>query len=365
MDAPLGSGEIEFLRASYREYYYRASLWTPPGLESREMGFLTFEGSFRRHMRFGSPRELVAEVLREVPWGIFYSVSRYEDPSNPEMEGKGWMGADMVFDIDVKDLHPPCIEEHDFHICEDGSVRRLSDPAPGCRRVDWVCPLCVEAGRREVLKLLDVLQRDLGVRPDSITVYFSGHRGFHVHVEGDLEDLAKEARAQVVEYLTLGSYDPGLALRFLDTTEDGLATLVGWPRRVADALRRRFGVPPTRAALERLAGDPGSAVRQALQEVAVRIDPQVTMDLSRIFRMPTSLNEKTGLMKARCEDVIACDPLEEAVAIGDEPVKVEVSHAPKLHLGGYVYGPYDRASVRLPAYVAAFLVSKGVAKVVK
>jgi len=86
VEGGLGEGEIEFLRTSYREYYYRhsSSLWIPPRLESREIGFLTFEGHFKRHMRAGTPGELVGAVLREVPWGIFYSVSYYEDPGSPE-----------------------------------------------------------------------------------------------------------------------------------------------------------------------------------------------------------------------------------------------------------------------------------------
>ncbi|HEU16980.1 MAG TPA: hypothetical protein ENO38_04855 [Nitrososphaeria archaeon] len=365
----LGGEEIEFLRTSYREYYYRAasSMWIPRRLEAREVGFLTFDGGHRRHLRFSSPGELIAEILREIPWGVFYSVSLYEDPGNPEMERKGWVGADLVFDIDVKDLHPACIEEHDFYLCNDGSVHRLAERPMGCRRVDWVCPMCVEAGRKEVLKLLDVLQRDMGIRPDAISVYFSGHRGFHVHVEDEnLMDMGREARAQIVDYLMLNSYNIELLEGFLRTTEDGLETLAGWPWRIAEVLRQRYGVPPTLRALEALTkGEVETAISSAVRDVAVHVDPQVTMDLSRIFRMPTSLNEKTGMMKQRCADVVACDPLKDAVAIGDYPVKVEISYAPKLQIGGYTYGPYKRTALKLPAFVAAFLVSKGVAKVIK
>lgn len=369
VEAALGGEEIGFLRTSYREYYYRAasSLWIPPRLESREIGFLTFDGNYRRHLQFRSQGEFVAEILKEVPWGIFYSVSLYEDPGNPDMGRKGWLGAELVFDIDVKDLHPACMDAHDFYVCGDGSVHPLAEHPAGCRRVDWVCPACIEAGRREVLKLLDVLLRDLGIRADAVSIYFSGHRGFHVHVEEeDLAGMSREARAQVADYLTLGSYDLRGLKRFLGTTEDGLETLVGWPRRIAEALRRRYGVPPTLDALENIAKDGlDDAIAAAVREVAVHVDPQVTVDVSRIFRMPTSLNEKTGMKKVRCADVVACDPLQEAIAIDDHPVKVEVSYAPKLHLGGYTYGPYKRATLKLPAFVAAFLVSKGVAKIVK
>ena len=78
--------------------------------------------------------------------------------------------------------------------------------------------------------------------------------------------------------------------------------------------------------------------------------------------MPTSLNEKTGLKKIRCDDLTSCDPLVESVVFDDSPVKLHVVYAPKLDLGGYTYGPYRKTTVRLPTFVAVFLVSKGLAK---
>jgi hypothetical protein len=66
----------------------------------------------------------------------------------------------------------------------------------------------------------------------------------------------------------------------------------------------------------------------------VRIDPQVTVDISRIFRMPTSLNEKTGMSKLPCADIITCDPLTEAAVLSEEPVKVEVSYRPEAAAEG-------------------------------
>ena len=54
-----------YLVSSFRRYYIESSLDTPPGLESREWGFLFFDDSgMRRHKSFFSRGELVDYVRR-------------------------------------------------------------------------------------------------------------------------------------------------------------------------------------------------------------------------------------------------------------------------------------------------------------
>jgi len=48
-------------------------------------------------------------------------------------------------------------------------------------------------------------------------------------------------------------------------------------------------------------------------KIGAKIDPNVTMDIHRIFRLPGSLNSKSGLTKIFCNDLPKFDPYTEAV----------------------------------------------------
>lgn len=367
----VGEREREFLRTRYRGFYYRNldKLWMPRSLPEREIGFLTFGYTYRRHLSFTDDAEFKATILRETPWGIFYSISYYDDPGNTVMERKGWKGADLVFDIDIKDLEPPCLKEHDFLLCDDQVLPYTgAGDLPGdggCKKVDWICPLCIDDGKDGVLKLLDVLTRDFGISPGDIQVYYSGHRGFHVHIEdGELVSLDRRSRPQITEYLTLSGVDPKSIWRLLPLAEGEMNSLMGWPKRIVERASQVLNRPMTLplANVLRKAKRFNSLMDGVIDDLRISIDPQVTQDISRIFRLPTSLNEKTGLRKTRCDDIMSCDPLVESVVFDDDPVKLHVTYAPKLDLGGYTYGPYRKTTVRLPTFVAVFLVSKGLAK---
>lgn len=371
----LGVGEQEFLKTKFRAYYYRSitDLWVPKRLESREIGFLRFDGSMVRHLSFESEGEFKASILKDTPWGVFYSISSYEDPSNPNMDMKGLVASDLVFDVDVKDLSPPCKLSHDFtmYLTPDGFLSLSSQPGGAKVEVAWVCRYCIEEGRNEVQKLVKVLVEDLGVDESRIEVYFSGHRGFHVHVDDEeLARLDKRTRQEIVDYLRLTNFNYERFLRLAPI--DGLQAsyLLGWPKRILEGLeprvRSQYRVSltpyPKQTIDVLLSKGLRGLVESVVKEIRVRIDPQVTQDLSRIFRLPMSINEKTGLVKTRCRDVGSCRPLEDSVVIDEEPVKVFIEYAPKIELGGYEYGPFEKQEVKLPSYLAAFLVSKGVAR---
>ncbi len=66
----------------------------------------------------------------------------------------------------------------------------------------WLCDICLEASKVEAIKLIDVLTDDFGFSSEVLTVAFSGHRGYHVHVESEsVRDLDSLARKEIVDYL--------------------------------------------------------------------------------------------------------------------------------------------------------------------
>ena len=75
----------------------------------------------------------------------------------------------------------------------------------------WPCELCIQSARDETAKLIDMLENDFGFSQDELHVYFSGHRGYHVHIENEsVRSLDAMARKEIVDYVT------GLGINIFD-----------------------------------------------------------------------------------------------------------------------------------------------------
>jgi DNA primase small subunit len=98
--------------------------------------------------------------------------------------------------------------------------------------------------------------------------------------------------------------------------------------------------------------------------LGVRIDPQVTMDVHRIFRMPGTINSKSGLVKMRCSDLESFDPLDESCLLGDNEVKVNTKVRSQINfkLKGQSFRIKEN-NLKLPLFAAVYLVCKGLAEV--
>jgi DNA primase small subunit len=374
----LDAATSNFLQRAFRNYYFESGseVEVPSHPEQREFGYLTFEGSMVRHISCQDSGVVKAMLLRESPRGAFCSVSLYEDPSLP-MEDKGWKEANLVFDIDPGDLNLPCSREHDFYICQNcqspgrSSTKCVSCGSSDLQSVHWVCRACIEGARREVSKLQDVLGQDFGVPTSKIRLYFSGNRGYHLHTEGTgYEKLDQNGRAELVEYLSGKGLLPrhfGFSSRWSNFDPSRLPGdgEPGWRGRVARYLASKYSTSGKQAMMLLHQSDRQElkrVIESALREIAVRVDAAVTSDIHRIFRIPGTLHEKSGLQKKKMESIDE-DPLISAVALDALPVRVYVSYAPEFYLKGEKFGPYKKESVKLPTYAAAYLAAKGVARV--
>jgi len=105
-------------------------------------------------------------------------------------------------------------------------------------------------------------------------------------------------------------------------------------------------------------------VASAIERVRVKIDPVVTTDIHRLFRLPITLNSKTGFLKTEVpqEQLVNFDPLRDAVVLRGDPIKVYVKAAPRFSLLGGSYGPYNNEVVMVPKEVAVLLLCKEVAE---
>ena len=365
----------------FRSYYRRTRVPPPLHSEKREYGFQLFgvQGMLR-HISFGGEDELNEFLRSRVPQHAYYSTALYESPSAPEMGEKGWLGAELVFDIDIDHVDTPCKELHDTWKCKSCGAEGRGQPrtCPVCGsenlgRKSWVCDICINAARDEALKLLDFLENDFGISRSEVSVTFSGHRGFHIHVQReDLLVLDQDARRELSDYVRGLGIEPELMLR---RSKGGLysfrydAGTPGWPGRIARYVAFMLS--------ERIAGSglpelPKSEwvylIKTAVDELSAKIDEKVTIDVHRLIRLPGTLHGKTGLKvlelsASELEALTAEDILKKAIVLGSEEVRVRIEKPPSKVLF-YTIGSSSE-SVKVPLHLALYLHLNGGAEVLR
>ena len=94
-----------FLYKAFKRYYRDNRPLMPDRFTRREFGFMFFDRSFvQRHLSFRTPEELSAFMSGQIPSHSYYSTSYYRKPDAPKMDEKGWMGAELIFDLDADHL---------------------------------------------------------------------------------------------------------------------------------------------------------------------------------------------------------------------------------------------------------------------
>lgn len=398
-----------FIRGKFAEYYRENQFCTlfPSLIGKREFGFTLFEGQMVRHKRFNREVELKSFLQACVPSDAYFSCAYYENPE-AEMDKKGWLGADLIFDIDADHLVTPCGKIHDTWTCggccfEGKGVVPEKCPVCGGEKFNvktWSCEECLKSARDETVKLLDVLLQDFGFSEKEVHVFFSGHRGYHVHVEAEsVKMLDTIARKDVVDYvcalgLDMGfsnptkgrsgkpSFpsasrldDPGWRGRIAQCMYDLVLkgqkedyVKLGLKRNVVDAittnrdtiLKSWNSVGPYHAARGVGFETWGKIVDFCIDSMSAKVDTVVTTDIHRLIRLAGALHGKTGLKKmefpiANIEDF---DPFKQAVAFKRGTVRVLVSDAPKFTLGDETFGPYRNQKVELPTAAAILLICR-------
>jgi DNA primase small subunit len=345
---------IAFLRRVYREYYFnrRGVVEIPSKMASREFGYIPFGGGMIRHLSFKTAGELAAELVRQAPSSVYCSNAVYERPTL-QMDEKGWMGAELIFDIDADSIPTPCKSKHNWWYCQDchkGGMGLKPAKCPRCRgqsveQMHWSCRECLNATKEHVRRLVDFLTDDFGVSREHIRLYFSGNRGYHAHVQDErFEASDSSMRTDVANYIR----GAGFNLKAMQDKTLSLPSL-GWGRR-AGLFLSKSDVPMKKNQ---------KTTEQIVAANAALIDESVTTDVHRVFRMPGTLHGSSGMLKMRVDSLESFDPQTQPVVLGDETVTVQVNYAPEFYLKGRKFGPDDSATVPLPTYAAVFLLARG------
>jgi DNA primase small subunit len=114
-----------------------------------------------RHKSFGSLEDFWEFLVSLVSSDVYCSCACYENPAG-EMNKKGWMVADLIFDINADHIPTPCNKIHDEWTCNKcgfsgkGIVPEKCPACGGEKFEDrtWMCEACLASAKSETIKLL-------------------------------------------------------------------------------------------------------------------------------------------------------------------------------------------------------------------
>ncbi len=339
-----------YLQKKFREYYVNAK-FKVRNLEKREWAFVPLSAIpdfyMHRHMSFGSEKELKTNLIYKVPIHVYYSSAYYERPGEEKMEDKGWICADLIFDIDAD--HIPV-------------------------KVDMVRAL--EIAKKEIYRLYRMLEKDFGVR--DMEIVFSGNRGYHIHVhDKEFLDLESAERREIVNYFTLNR----LSIESPQSTQK---------KRICTCATKLLYVRAKNSGNEKLVNKlkinmnnlylcnlSNTNVKMSAKEkklfidaflkcseiLKIHIDEPVTADTHRLIRLPNSLHGKTGFIvkPLKLEELEEFNPLKDALAFGSESVKVRCLKKAKVKVGEVNLKVRGGDKLKVPEYAAIYMICRGIA----
>jgi DNA primase small subunit len=368
--------DIKLVEDSLKKYYFDHSdlIHTPANPEKREFGYQKFNSGMNRHISLKSDKELHILLLTQSPADVYCSNARYLFPSLPMAE-KEWQDAELIFDIDSKDLNLPCRTGHTIKKCTNCKNITNQDKCPQCNSAKFetaslLCKDCILAAKGEVKKLLNILESDLGIK-ENAEVYFSGNEGFHIHVtNSSYEKLDSRQRAELVDYLMFkGAVPETFGARQSNFNKSTFPDVdeKGWPGRFS---KQVFSSKSNKAKISRqIISDGYVALKKKLEEIqrqlGVQLDPNVTIDVHRIFRLGGTINSKSGLAKTLCSDLSRFNPASDSCFIDDDSVTVLADCPVEFKLKNKKFGPYKKEQVSIPKYAAVYMICKGCASLVQ
>ena len=370
------------------DFYRKSNAYFPDRIEEREFGVgdLVRKIAFR-HMQFKSNDEFRKYMIANAPPYVSCSSAYYHFPAGRPMSAKGWIGSELIFDLDANDMHLDCQKIH------GGS---------------WVCDNCLERVKEETFKLIeDFLMPDFGFSDNELAVNFSGNRGYHVHVKSEVVmKLDTDARKEVSDYIAGHGIDFEQIFKEETVRGSKIRKLVGprpeekgWRGKVA---RKFISIMNNgKESLEQMGIDKSIArklyEKRALVEMGIRngnwdmvyiknkadfwksviekqavaqsdrIDKNVTNDTGHMIRLAGSIHGGSGLIArkmAMYKNMERFDPMKDAIAFRNGSLKIVADTRNKLIMNGKEYGPYNKEEVTIETAPAMYLYLKGLAKVI-
>jgi len=239
--------DSNFLVETFKQYYFDHFnlIHVPDRSSEREFGYKKFNSGMIRHISLKTDKDLRLMLMTNVPSDVFCSNAYYSFP-NLSMGEKDWKEADLIFDIDAKDLNLSCRKEHTCIKCLScNEVSLIQDICPKCKsnKLDFVslpCQNCISSLKKETLNLIKILTTDLQIRRENILVSFSGNDGFHLYVANSAYNtLGSKERSDLSDYIMFRRAIPeAFGFKKANPSRSLLPELAepGWRGRVATGL---------------------------------------------------------------------------------------------------------------------------------
>lgn len=386
-----------FLLKTFRKYYRANTPYLPDRFTRREFGFMFFDKTFvQRHIGFRSGDELHRFMESQVPSHSYYSTAYYRNPSAPTMEEKGWMGAELIFDLDADHL--------------EGADQMSFD--------DMLAQI-----KKEMISLVDnYLFGDMGFDSDHVHIMFSGGRGYHAHVKmPEVLGFGSHERREIVDFVTSRGLDidwvfpiASVALGTANVRGQTMANISrfrtippedsgGWRLRMRNGLKdvvndvcdmdvkeikKTYPSTKKNQSLSKIQEDLRLSrdlifknnkmttlkyntqellIKIMKEDVAIRlsgeVDEPVTADIKRLIRLPGSVHGKSGLRVTPLtrDELTDFDPMSMAVPkeYSDDPVTVTMRRDYDLRMKDQHFRLSGTTEV--PEYAAVFLIGKKLA----
>ncbi len=404
------NGEKKLIKKFFHEYFKKNKklIKYPDEIERREFGFTFYQKpGMYRHISFNSLKELTEFLEWNTPINSHYSSAFFKNPAEREMEKKGWIGAEIVFDIDADHLSIPKDAFSFTWKCnkcgESGFGRKEKCSSCGSYStslVFWPNTKNLREAKKEAEKVLfNFLMEDFGLNEKDLLVNFSGQRGYHIHLKKkSFYKLKQKERREILDYLKgvgwkydlwfrkrgevvygPGVFDPGwkgiIARSYSEllSRKEKLTELEISKRKIEEMreksslIKNNLQEKPaiwSNESFKLTKKEIGKIVESLLRKNRCSIDETVALDLKKLIRIPNTLHGKTGFQvkTVQIEDLDMFNPLKEAVLETDESVKIKTGIIPEIDLKGEKIGPYKFEEVEVPLSTAVLFILKGEAK---
>ena len=368
--------DIKFLEDSFKKYYFEHFdlIHVPDRTSEREFGFQKFNSGMTRHISLKGNKDLHLLLMKNIPSDVYCSNAYYSFPNLP-MNEKDWKEADLIFDIDAKDLNLDCRINHTVSICNEcNTFFTQHNICPKCNSIklekkSLPCKNCIEGSKTEVKKLTNILTDDLAIDRKDIHVYFSGNEGFHVYAYNtQFQELGSRERSDLADYIMFKGLIPEtFGMKKLRPNRSSFPDFneKGWRGRFS---KQVYGSKSKRSKIiSELIANGYSSFQKNLEElsgvIGANIDPNVTMDIHRIFRLPGSLNSKSGFTKILCNDLTKFDPYNEASFLSADSTEINVNCPIEFKMKNKKFGPYNNEQITVPTYAAVYMICKKLASI--